>query len=90
MQFTIECPECGQIVPNRKKYHGRQFIKHIRNIVETVQNEETDPQHMPRAVAFHMLVLLDGSGEGCYPDEYRIQINGDCGWEDIEFCHHDL
>ena len=90
MRFTLECPECGQTVPNHKEYHGHRFVKHVREIVETVTHEYTEAERMPGGVAFHMLVLLDGMGESCFRDEYRVQVKSDCGWEDIEFCHHDL
>jgi len=84
-----KCTKCGQELPDREEYNGRQFLSYIHGIVNTVQARYSDINRHAAGVAFHILTMLDNSGESGYSDRYRVQVDGKNGWEDIKFMHND-
>ena len=84
-----KCSECGQELSDPEEQNGRKFLGHIHDIVNTVQDQYHDRNRHAAGVAFHILTMLDNSGESGYSDRYRVQVEGEHGWEDVRFMHND-
>lgn len=85
--LTREDFGCNQF----RNRQGREFVKLVEEAYRAVDKDYANVERKPRGVAFHILTLLDGSGENPSGESrYRVCVEQDGEWRPVDFMHHDL